>query len=243
MTRDKTLSILFLLYFLILASERIQSIVRIILDPKRGLFSSPFDIYVESLALASIAAGVIMLLFFNGGMWRLLAGKEASPDYSMVALTATVLLFSGMVHTEHTIPPLQFVAYGFLILMMVLKTAYASGESKEKAMLWYSLLYSVVFSMAIPVVYRSEMDNAGLFCTLEAILSLLLVVFFGMMLKSILRGEGENLLALWPFLIMALGDAVIIAMRWKESINTFVLVFSSLTTVVFLLGKILFRKV
>ena len=62
---NRTLSLLFLLYFTVLLSERIQSILRIVLDPSMKLFSSPFDIYVETLALASMVISVILLLFFN----------------------------------------------------------------------------------------------------------------------------------------------------------------------------------
>ena len=165
-----------------------------------------------------------------------------TPDYGRLALTATVLLFSGMVHTEHTIPPLQFVAYGFLIIMMVAATFNSAKGSEEKAMLWYSLLYAILFSMAIPVVYRSQMENGCLFHVVEALVSFVLVVFFGMMLKSILTGKGENLLGILPFFIMALGDIMVLALRWKEKVNSFVLVFASLTVIVFVLGRIIFRK-
>ena len=239
---NRTLSLLFLLYFTVLLSERIQSILRIVLDPSMKLFSSPFDIYVETLALASMVISVILLLFFNKEFWLTLSGRDVTPDYGRLALTATVLLFSGMVHTEHTIPPLQFVAYGFLIIMMVAATFNSAKGSEEKAMLWYSLLYAILFSMAIPVVYRSQMENGCLFHVVEALVSFVLVVFFGMMLKSILTGKGENLLGLFPFFIMALGDIMVLALRWKEKVNWFVLVFAFLTVIVFVLGRIIFRK-
>ncbi len=41
-------------------------------------------------------------------------------------------------------------------------------------------------------------------------------------------------------LIAAVGDAVILAMRWKENVNTFVLLFVILSAVVFAVGKVLF---
>ena len=41
-------------------------------------------------------------------------------------------------------------------------------------------------------------------------------------------------------LIAAVGDAVILAMRWKESVNTFVLIFIILSAVLFAVGKVLF---
>ena len=128
---NRTLSLLFLLYFTVLLSERIQRILRIVLDPSMKLFSSPFDIYVETLALASMVISVILLLFFNKEFWLTLSGRDVTHDYGRLALTATVLLFSGMVHTEHTIPPLQFVAYGFLIIMMVAATFNSAKGSEE----------------------------------------------------------------------------------------------------------------
>ena len=41
---------------------------------------------------------------------------------------------------------------------------------------------------------------------------------------------------------MALGDIMVLALRWKEKVNSFVLVFASLTVIVFVLGRIIFRK-
>ena len=41
-------------------------------------------------------------------------------------------------------------------------------------------------------------------------------------------------------LIAAVGDAVILAMRWKESVNTFVLIFIVLSAVLFAAGRVLF---
>lgn len=53
-------------------------------------------------------------------------------------------------------------------------------------------------------------------------------------------GKGENLLCWIPMLIAAVGDAVILAMRWREKVNSFVLIFILLAALLFVLGKILF---
>lgn len=242
MSGNRTLSICFLSYFVVLLAERVQSISRIILDPSLKLFSSSYDIYVEVLSIFSMVSAVILLVFFNKSLWMNLAGRKVPLDYPMLSLTATVLLFSGMVHTEHTIPPIQFIAYGFLIVLMAIKTFETAQRIGNKAEVWYSFAYWVVFSMAIPVVYRSNMDNAGLFHVIEAIVSFALVVAFGLMLRSILVGDGKALLLWWPFLILAIGDTAVVAMRWKESVNSFVLIFASLSVILFALGKIIFGK-
>ena len=67
-----------------------------------------------------------------------------------------MILISGMVHTEYTIPGIQFASYGALIVAMVLKTIEKTGDGGDNIFMWYSLIYSVMFSMAIPVVYKSS---------------------------------------------------------------------------------------
>ena len=44
-------------------------------------------------------------------------------------------------------------------------------------------------------------------------------------------------------MIAAVGDAVILAMRWKEHVNVFVLVFIVLATVLWTVGKITVKSV
>ena len=44
-------------------------------------------------------------------------------------------------------------------------------------------------------------------------------------------------------IIAAVCDAVILAMRWKESVNSFVLIFLILSLAVFAVGKVLFAVI
>ena len=44
-------------------------------------------------------------------------------------------------------------------------------------------------------------------------------------------------------ILAAAGDAVILAMRWQESVNTFVLIFLIASLVLFAAGKILFALI
>ncbi len=148
-----------------------------------------------------------------------------------------------MVHTENTVAPIQFAAYGMLIVAMVLRALQLSSGTGSRFTLWYSLIFLTVFSMAIPVMYRSEISNATLFHIIEAAVSLLLVICFTWMLRDLFLGQGSDLLRWVPMILAAAGDAVILAMRWQESVNTFVLIFLIASLVLFAAGKILFALI
>ena len=92
-------------------------------------------------------------------------------------------------------------------------------------------------------MYRSEISNATLFHIIEAAVSLLLVICFTWMLRDLFLGQGSDLLRWVPMILAAAGDAVILAMRWQESVNTFVLIFLITSLVLFAAGKILFALI
>lgn len=227
-----------LLYFVVLYAERTQSLIRVLLV--RGLFfADAFEGYVNLLTALSLIAAAVLLAVWNGDFWRSLSGKTA-PDYTRLSVTAGVLLLSGMVHTEYTIAPVQFIAYGALIAAMILRTA---ETARGQAQTWYSLVYLVSFSMAIPVMYRAVfIPRCGLFHALEAVAAVVLVAFFTLMMRRVFLGEAEDLLQITPLLVAVVADAAILAWRWKEAVNTFVLIFAALTLVLFIIGKLLFRK-
>ncbi len=232
----KWISWLFLLYFVILAGERLQSLIRAI--ARDGLFPTAFDGFVNLTAILSLCAAVIMLLLFNRSFLKSLFSTVV-PDYSALTITSGVILVSGMVHTEFTIPPIQFAAYGMLIVAMILRAAELSSSAENRFSMWYSLIYLTAFSMAIPVVYPSSIEHAALFHFIEADVMLVLVVSFTVMLRRLFVGRGENLLLWIPFLVMVIGDAAVLWMRWSEEINSFVLIFAILSAVLFLVGKLI----
>jgi len=231
-------------YFGILLFERLYSLSTILATGNgiKGFFTDGFNSYVNVICILSIVATLILLGTCNKDFWKSLFNNSIVPDYSMLAITAGVMLVSGMVHTEGTIAPVQFGSYGVLILAMVLRTVQNNATSDNKFDLWYSLAFLTVFSMAIPVVYHSDIKNHVLFHIIEAITSLALVFFFTYLLRFVFVGgpQADNLLLWIPIIVMAIGDALIIAMRWKEEINWFVLIFASLSAVLFAVGKVLF---
>ena len=235
----KPISFLFLIYFVVLFIERAQSLYRSFSLTRKEMFSSSFDIYVNVVTMISLLSFLVLICFFNKDFWASLVSKEAKVNYSMLTLTAGVILVGGMVHTEYTIPGIQFASYGALIMAMVLKTIEKTGGGGDDTLMWYSLIYSVMFSMAIPVVYKSSIDKAALFHTTEAIVSLSLVVAFTYMLNRVFLTKADDLMSLVPFLIMLIGDILVLALRWKESVNSFVLIFASISTLMFAIGRIL----
>lgn len=66
------------------------------------------------------------------------------------------------------------------------------------------------------------------------------MIFFTIMLRRLFLGRGDNLLLWIPFIIMAVGDTVVLWMGWKAEINTFVLIFAILSVVLFIIGKNIF---
>lgn len=230
----------FVLYFVILFVERLQSIIKSCVDPSVSLYGNAFNGYTYTLTFLSLGATLILLLFFNNSFWHSLFNNSVLPNYSMLTITSGVLLLSGMVHTEHTLAPVQFVSYGMLIIAMILRTIQTSSGVEVPFTFWYSLIFLISFSMAIPVMYHSNIEHATLFHIIEAIASIALVFFFTYMLHKVFIGEGSNLLYFGPIIVATIFDAVIIAMNWKEKVNGFVLIFIIASVVLFAIGKIIF---
>lgn len=236
---NKAISWFFLLYFVILFAERAQSLFKTV--SQVGFFPTPFDAFANITVAVSLCAALILLVFKSGLFFKSLF-LTVVPNYSILTIISGVILVSGMIHTECTIPGIQFASYGMLIIAMILRTAQLAPKAKSRFSLWYSLIYLTVFSMAIPVVYHSHIELAVLFHVIEAVVMLLLVLSFTIMLRKLFMGKGENLLLWAPFVIMALGDAVVLWMRWNEEINSFVLIFACLSSVMFILGKPILRN-
>ena len=232
------ISWLFLAYFAVLGFERVKSLFPV---GSGGLLATPFDGYVNLMTILSLAATLVLLAGFNREFWLSLFGA-GTPDYRMLVITAGVLLLSGMVHTEHTVAPLQFAAYGALILAMALQTVLQVRADGNAASYWLSLVYLVAFSMAIPVVYRASVPHSGLFHVLEAVTAVVLVVFFTYLTLRVFEGEGRNLFLAVPFAVMFVMDTVLILMRWQETVNWFVLVAGGTATVLFVVGKLLLPR-
>ena len=223
-------SILIFLYYIILAAERVQSLIRA--GSKKVLMHDGLHKYMTVLCYISLIGTAILILIRLFHM-RLLYTGGISTEYTqmlkfnniqMILLSSSIgcLLLSGMVHTEYSLPGLQFASYGVLIIAMILQVIMQQAFSPvNRAMV---LIYLVAFSMAIPVVYPSNIENKNRFHVVEAVVSFVLVVCFAIMFYALYMGNYQLILHPAFFFAALIGDIAVLVMRWKEEINWFVLV-------------------
>lgn len=230
-------------YVLILFAERLQSIIRTFQDGKEVAFADGFDAYVNVFVILSLAATVIVLFACNLSFLKavFVPTKEnvQAVDLKMVCVLIAVILFAGMVHTEYTINGVQFASYGILIVALILYTVMYQKASESALLLWLSLIYLICLSMAIPVMYKSQIQLHVLFHVIEAVVSILLVCVFAYLSYLVFIGEATNLFMILPIAIAVIGDVIILAMRWKEQVNSFVLIFLIASVVLWGVGKII----
>lgn len=230
-------------YFVILFAERLQSIIRSCMDKSIRLLGNGFNAYVYITAIVSLTAFVLLLFIGNRNYLRALFTRDAAIhqkiNYLLFSITAGVILIGGMVHTEYTIAPVQFISYGMLIIALIIKTAAMNSQASSRLLLWLSLAYLIAFSMAIPVMYHSDIPKAGIFHAVEAVVSLLLVAAFTYLMYLVFIGKAVNLFMVLPIAIAIIGDTIILAMRWKEKANSFVLIFLVLSSILWIAGKII----
>jgi len=218
----------FFFYFIILFGERLTSVILSIVNGV-NLVKDYFNIFTYFLTFLSLAGTVIFLIIkcrnhFKGICNR---SQEVYEKINFVDLTIAsgILLFSGMVHTEHTIGPIQFAAYGFLILSILFKVIETSKTCEDKPSLWLSFAYLVCYAMAVPVMYpvTGNMMVASYVASTAAVL--VLVVVFTLLTAKVFKGEGVNLFNLLAFVIMLALSGSVLILRWPHEGNMFVLIF------------------
>ena len=225
-------------YFVILFAERAQSIVRSISDPQVSVWGNGFNRYVYLVCFLSLTVFLVLLFTINNDFLKSLFKGDTVVDYKMLSITIGAILLSGMVHTEYTIPAIQFGSYGLLIAALIVCTAKNNAASGNSLLLWMSLVYLIFFSMAIPVVYKSEIRLATVFHIVEAIVSIVLVAAFAYMSYKVFTGNAVNLFYLVPILIASAGDILVLALRWREKVNSFVLIFLVASVITWIAGVI-----
>lgn len=230
----------FYLYFLILLIERILS-VSLSISNGVNIYSSGYYGYVYTLVFFSILAWLIYLLIrCRSSIKALFSMKEeilTNIPFKDLCISSGLLLLSGMVHTEYTYSVIQFISYGILIIGILLKVIMINSNSDNRTILWLSFIYLVCFSMAIPVMYHSSIELHVLFHVLEGITSFLLVGLFTYLLLLIFNNK-DDLFIYIPIIIAVVLDTILIALRWNEEINYFVLIFIALSLFVFIAGKV-----
>lgn len=233
--------VLFLLYFALLTVERIISLVEAFKTPFTEML--PLDAYMTVLTVLALIGGWAYLIVWGRKLFDFGAVKTEN-DFLHPCIAAGILLLGGMVHTQGTIPPVQFAAYGCLLVAMLLHTVHGVRQNGNGVLRWMSYAYITAFSMAIPVVYATKCvpDTCALctaFYPIESIASVLLVALFTGMLVRFYRNDGLLTFCPWSWGIAAALDAVVLGLRWHDEINFFVLIFIALTVLIGIVGKVL----
>lgn len=235
---DKWKFIFLMLYFVILTTERVISLVKCCAGGLKDF--DTLDYYMLMLTIFAIFGSyVFAVIRCTDAVKR---RKNDGNIFSELSVAAGMLLLGGMVHTEGTIPVVQFISYGMILISMAIHTVQNVKKSKNADHKWLSFAYITAYSMSIPVVYHTSIDLAYIFIPIECVVSAGMVAMFTIMLTRLYNGNGENSFSLLPFLIALFGDAAVLFLRWEEEINTFVLIFLCVTTVLWYAGNMMFIK-
>ncbi len=233
--------VFFMLYFVVLTVERILSLVKAFQTPFSEML--PLDGYMMVLTVLALAGGWAYFIIFGRKLFAFGADKKGS-EFLHPCIAAGILLLGGMVHTQGTIAPVQFVSYGCLLVAMLLHTVRSVKLYGNGLLRWLSFAYITAFSMAIPVVYTTECppDTCALcaaFYPIESIASVVLVALFTVMLVRFYKNNSLLSFCPWSFGVAAVLDAVVLCLRWHDEINFFVLIFIALTVIIGVIGKLL----
>ena len=243
-TKLNMLKFVFLaLYFLILTTERVISLI-VCFTRDMSQFDT-LDYYMISLTLFAIFGAYVMAVMKCTDAAKRQDDEDFEPNgdiFGNLAIAAGILLLGGMVHTEGSIPVMQFISYGMILISMAIHTVQSIRKHKGADKKWLSFAYIVAYSMSIPVVYHTAIELAFVFVPVEAVVSAGMVALFTIMLSRFYDGDGESDFSLMPFLVAVFGDFAVLTMRWHEEVNVFVLIFICVTTVLWFAGNILCIK-
>ena len=112
----------FILYFLILLTERTISVVLSFVNGI-NITNDLFNSYTYLLVFASLGAWLLYTLLRCLNSFKALFKSDVEIPFKDLCIASGIILLSGMVHTEYTISIIQFVAYGILIVGILLRAA------------------------------------------------------------------------------------------------------------------------
>ncbi len=245
------LKLIFLsLYFLILFAERLLAVILSIRTGEEYALISGniFNYFAYGVTAVSLLCGIVLMVRVLPGMIvSIFSSREYafSDNYKRIVIAAMAILFGGMMHTGFTLAPMQFVAYGFLIASMVIRTIeYCSGKEKSPAESIFSVIYLTLMAMAVPVCYISHqaMPLRAVFFTVEFIAVFVLVPVFGKLLLDFYKSGVTSFSFIYPILVLIL-SGLTVALKWMEEINWFVLIFLALTIVFYIVAVLIMKVV
>lgn len=221
------------LYFAILTVERVISLVKFCIGGFKT--ADQLEYYMIMLTIFAIFGSYIFAVI---RCMDVVKKRDKHGDiFSELAVAAGILLLGGMVHTQGSILPVQFISYGMILISMAIHTAENVKRSGGAAAKWISFGYIVAYSMAIPVVYHTNIKLANIFVPIECVVSAGMVAMFTILLSRFYNGNGESSFSPIPFFTAIIGDLAVLILRWEEEINTFVLIFLCVTVAMWIVGR------
>lgn len=238
-----------LVYFIVIFTERLMAVI--LSFHHGGVYAldsgNYFNYITYCITALSLISGVILSVKPFFGLLKALFSKELysfEENYKSIVIAAMAFLYGGMMHTGFTIAPVQFIAYGFLIASMIVRTVEKCRGDKAKSFSSIvSVIYLTLFSMTVPVCYIALKLGALTvpFYIAEFAAAIILIPVFGIMLLKFFR-EGVTSFSFINPLIMLILSGSAVALKWSEEINAFVLIFVILTLVFYLIFGILAGK-
>lgn len=225
-------------YFVILTTERVISLVKCFFgDVKRFSY---LDYYMIMLTIFAMFGAYVFAVVRC--MVLMKHRNEGDSIFTELGVAAGILLLGGMVHTKGSIPVMQFVSYGMILISMAIHTAQNVRKTKNPRKKWLSFAYIVAYSMAIPVVYPTNLEIANIFVPIECVVSAGMVAIFTIMLVRFYGGNGESGFTVLPFAAAVIGDIAVLTLRWSEEVNVFVLIFLCVMSALWITGNVMFRR-
>lgn len=238
-----------ILYLVVLFLERVAASLLPFIKEEYSYVRSgdALSWYVHILTLCSLVAAVVVLRKqFPAMIVCLFTSKREKYeklDYKIISYGSGVLLLGGMVHTNFTLAPVQFIAYGGMILAMLAVTLRSMKEKRRPApLLWISFLAAVCFAMAIPVVYATQIEAKVFFTLTECVVSFAFVVVFTFMLSGYFSSGGVIKFPVWLFIATLLLDLLLFFLRMEEEVNIFLIAFPCLYAIFWIAGRIKYGK-
>lgn len=224
----------FALYFIILAAERLDSLFVSVAFGE--LFATRYSTIIYLALMASVVGAAVCLFVFRNNISFTLDGAEKS-NYKVLCAASGILFVSRLLPTEHTVSWLQSAAYVILVTGIFIRAVTLVVEGKNPIIICVSAAYVVAFSMAIPAVYDTALEYADGFYIAQGAATLITAAAFAYIFSKLFN--GEDVYCIPAIIAVVVFDCVVLAMKWQESENYFILAFMLISVILFAVGKIL----
>lgn len=244
--RSALMLVSFLAYYVILFGERLYSLVMSFTDKNIGFkqmfLGATFNKYVYGMTLISLAIFLILFLRILG---KLLSVGIVSSS-GLLIFDAAVLLVAGMLHTDHTVTIIQFIAYIFLLIGCLSRFLEIMRQKEAYASTIASYVYFVAFSMAIPTVNKTASGNQNIMLyVVTALGSLGLILVFTIMMLFLFSEEKFKHVNNPIFFAAMVGVNAILALlslKNTADLNWFALAFTGIAVIAYIVTLLLLAK-